>query len=313
MLKLSRSPLTLCTRCFEVLLKKPSTNTIRNEAIKFTGTRSSSSKNSCITQFSPIQPRARINPVAYTLICQQQQFLLKHYSNSSDPSLPPKKKDYSGATPVSWKLLLTVGCIGAGVLMWMQYLKKEKQLRIKNASQKYYGKAKLGGDWELTDHHGNKRSSKDFRGQWILIYFGFTHCPDVCPEEMEKIVNVIKKTDADKNLPKIQPLIITVDPERDTPEALKEYCGEFSPRLLGFTGTVDEIHAATKAFRVYFSAGPKDEDQDYIVDHSIIAYLMNPEGEFVDFFGQDKKAEQIYGLIQQHILKYQQEKKKSSA
>lgn len=65
---------------------------------------------------------------------------------------------------------------------------------IKNTSQKYIGKAKLGGDWELTDHNGNKRSSKDFRGQWILIYFGFTHCPDICPEEIEKIVNVINKT-----------------------------------------------------------------------------------------------------------------------
>ncbi|KAH9514190.1 Cu-binding protein [Bulinus truncatus] len=234
-------------------------------------------------------------------------------TRGGDPVFPPKKADEQGSkTPISWKLLVAAAGIGGGIILWMQSVKKEKEQRIEKGRQKYYGKALLGGDWTLTDHFGNERSSKDFRGQWLLIYFGFTHCPDVCPEEMEKIVNVIKKTDNNKDLPKIQPIIITVDPERDTPEALKEYCNEFSPRLLGFTGTEEEILAATRAYRVYYSAGPKDEDKDYIVDHSIISYLVNPRGEFVDFFGQGMTVAQMYSAIQLHILKYLKEEKQAN-
>ncbi|CAL1529795.1 unnamed protein product [Lymnaea stagnalis] len=236
---------------------------------------------------------------------QQLPCAVKYSTDSSQSPLPSRKSNRNASkSPISWKLLLIVVGIGGGVLLWMQYLKKKKELRIEAGRQKYIGKAHLGGDWTLVDHHGNTRSSKDFRGQWLLIYFGFTHCPDICPEEIEKIVNVINKTDAEKNIPKIQPIVITVDPERDTPAALKEYCGEFSPRLLGFTGTQDDILRATRAYRVYYSAGPKDDDSDYIVDHSIISYLVNPKGEFVDFFGQDKTVDQMFNLILFHIRKY---------
>ncbi|KAK3773197.1 hypothetical protein RRG08_025863 [Elysia crispata] len=219
---------------------------------------------------------------------------------------PPKKKSstQSKKSPISWKTLLIVAGIGGAFAIGMHMVKKEKEEEIKKTRTRQMGKALLGGDWTLTDHHGNRRSSTDFRGQWILIYFGFTNCPDICPEEIEKIVRVINQTDKDKDLPNIQPIVITVDPERDTPDALKEYCAEFSPRLLGFTGTVEEITAATRAYRVYFSAGPKDEDNDYIVDHSIISYLVSPEGEFVDYFGQNKTSQEIFNSIKLHISTY---------
>ncbi|RUS88723.1 hypothetical protein EGW08_003538 [Elysia chlorotica] len=219
---------------------------------------------------------------------------------------PPKKKStaQSKKSPISWKTLLVVAGLGGAFAIGMHIVKKEKEEELKKTRTRQLGKALLGGDWTLTDHHGNRRSSTDFRGQWVLIYFGFTNCPDICPEEIEKIVRVINQTDKDEDLPKIQPIVITVDPERDTPEALKEYCAEFSPRLLGFTGTVEEITAATRAYRVYFSAGPKDEDNDYIVDHSIISYLVNPEGEFVDYFGQNKTSPEIYNSIKLHISTY---------
>uniref|UniRef100_A0A2C9JGM7 Thioredoxin domain-containing protein n=1 Tax=Biomphalaria glabrata TaxID=6526 RepID=A0A2C9JGM7_BIOGL len=231
-------------------------------------------------------------------------------TDSSGRDLPPKKNsDGADKSPISWKLLIVALGLAGGMLLWLKIVKKQKEERIEKSRQKYLGKAKLGGDWTLIDHFGNKRSSTDFRGQWLLIYFGFTHCPDICPEEIEKIVKVINKTDSIETLPKIQPMIISVDPERDTPEALKEYCSEFSPRLLGFTGTTEEISAATRAYRVYFSAGPKDEDKDYIVDHSIISYLVNPHGEFVDFYGKDKTVDQMYASIHLHIKKYLQELK----
>ncbi|XP_005107766.1 protein SCO1 homolog, mitochondrial [Aplysia californica] len=226
--------------------------------------------------------------------------------STSGPQQPPKKKskENTGKSPISWKNLLIVAGIGGVFLIGMNYVKKEKELERQIAKNRKMGKAKLGGDWELTDHHGNRRSSVDFRGQWILIYFGFTNCPDICPEEIEKIVAVLEKCDADSDMPKIQPIVITVDPERDTAEALKEYLSEFSPRLLGFTGTIEDINAATRAYRVYFSAGPKDEDNDYIVDHSIISYLVNPKGEFVDYFGQNKTAPEMFNSMKLHIYTY---------
>ncbi|GFO01403.1 sco1-like protein, mitochondrial [Plakobranchus ocellatus] len=225
---------------------------------------------------------------------------------ASENRNPPKKKSVaqSKKSPISWKTLLIVAGIGGAFAIGLQMVKKEKEEEMKKNRNRKMGKALLGGDWTLTDHHGKRRSSTEFRGQWILIYFGFTNCPDICPEEIEKIVRVINQTDADPALPKIQPIVITVDPERDTPEALKEYCGEFSPRLLGFTGTIEEITAATRAYRVYFSAGPKDEDNDYIVDHSIISYLVNPQGEFTEYFGQNKTSAEIYSSIKLHISAY---------
>ncbi|BFZ23395.1 hypothetical protein BsWGS_26434 [Bradybaena similaris] len=232
------------------------------------------------------------------------------HTPTPDPQKPPSQNSQlSPATGlISWKSVLLLAGVGVLIVMGVQYLKTNKELEIKKARNRTLGKAKLGGDWTLTDHHGNRRSSTDFRGQWLLIYFGFTHCPDVCPEELEKIVGVIKKTDANEKLPKIQPIVITVDPERDTPQALKEYCSEFSPRLLGFTGSPEEIHQATHAYRVYFSAGPKDDDNDYIVDHSIISYLVDPEGQFAEYFGQNKTVDNIYNSILFHIGLYNKNK-----
>jgi protein SCO1 len=142
------------------------------------------------------------------------------------------------------------------------------------------------------------------------LYFGFTHCPDICPEEIEKMVKAVDILEKEKKIDYVQPLFITVDPERDSVASVAGYIKEFSPKLIGLTGTKEAVEAATRAYRVYYSAGPRDVENDYIVDHTIIMYLINPDGEFVDYYGQTKSAEDIVAGILLNMKKYKSLKRR---
>ncbi|XP_047615171.1 protein SCO1 homolog, mitochondrial [Phacochoerus africanus] len=214
---------------------------------------------------------------------------------SRDPTRPSKPG------PVSWKSLAITFAIGGALLAGMKYLKKEKTEKLEKERQRSIGKPLLGGPFSLTTHTGEPKTDKDYLGQWVLIYFGFTHCPDICPEELEKMIQVVDEIDSIPTLPNLTPLFITIDPERDTEEAIANYVKEFSPKLIGLTGTKEAIDQVARAFRVYYSPGPKDEDEDYIVDHTIIMYLIGPDGEFIDYFGQNKKNGEIAGSIAAHM------------
>ena len=215
-------------------------------------------------------------------------------------------------TPISWVHMATAGIAMATVYGWYTYAKNKKEAAIERERKREVGKAKIGGTFELVDHTGKKRSSEDFLGQWVLLYFGFTHCPDICPDEMEKLAEVIDKlSNHYKGAKEFLPLFITVDPERDGVQEVAEYIKEFHPRMVGLTGTVDQIKEACKAYRVYFSAGPRDEEDDYIVDHTIIIYLIDPDGQFVDYYGQTKTANAMYDSILLRIGKHDMSQKKS--
>lgn len=215
-----------------------------------------------------------------------------------DPTRP------SQPGPVSWKSLAVTFAIGGALLAGMKYFKKEKTEKLEKQRQRSIGKPLLGGPFSLTTHTGESKTDKDYLGQWVLIYFGFTHCPDVCPEELEKMIQVVDEIDSIPTLPDLTPLFITIDPERDTKEAIANYVKEFSPKLIGLTGTKEEIDQVARAYRVYYSPGPKDEDEDYIVDHTIIMYLIGPNGEFLDYFGQNKKNAEIAGSIAAHMREH---------
>lgn len=203
---------------------------------------------------------------------------------------PPSENNTGGnkrAEPVKMatriKIVAFLAATWAAVYGAARYARGKKKLEDRESQLQ---QVDIGAtNYELIDQDGNTRTKKDFLGKWFLLYFGFTHCPDICPEELEKMAEVIDLVDGDKTIPNLLPVFVSVDPERDTPEVVKKYIGEFHDKFVGLTGTREQVKQAAKTFRVYFSAGPRDEDNDYIVDHSIVMYLMNPQGNFVDYYG----------------------------
>lgn len=141
--------------------------------------------------------------------------------------------------------------------------------------------AKIGGPFTLTDQNGQKRSWGDFKGKYRIVYFGYSYCPDVCPVDLQHIAQGYSQFEKEhaERAAKVQPIFITLDPERDTPDVVKNYVAAFHPKMIGFTGTSEEIAAVAKAFViVYMKDKPKDSSE-YLVNHSRTPYLFGPEGE----------------------------------
>lgn len=194
---------------------------------------------------------------------------------------------------------------GGGLMGVWWYVYSEKQQKLRQQRVKQLQQVALGqGNFSLLDHRGKRRTKQDFLGSWVLLYFGFTHCPDICPDELDKMSAVISDLDRDSSLPPVQPIFITVDPERDDVPALARYVKDFHPRLIGLTGTPEEVKHAGRDYRVYASPGPKDEDGDYIVDHTILIYLLTPDGLFLDYYNRMKNQEQIAESVRNHIRNY---------
>lgn len=158
------------------------------------------------------------------------------------------------------------------------------------------GAPTIGGPFTLTDHNGKRVTEQDLRGKPTIIYFGFAYCPDVCPTSL-----LLMQTGVDQLGPrassKVNLVFITVDPERDTPAALKDYVAQFGPTMVGLTGTQEQIAAAAKAFRVYYQKVPGKGGAPYLMDHSSIFYLMDDKFRFVKHFTHQAKAEDIAAAI----------------
>ncbi|WP_422345251.1 SCO family protein [Parasphingorhabdus sp.] len=155
--------------------------------------------------------------------------------------------------------------------------------------------AAIGGGFTLTNQDGEKISDTDFAGKYRIIYFGFTYCPDVCPIDLANLMNGL--TLAEKEDPamaeKIQPIFISIDPERDGPEQLKQYVDNFHPRLIGLTGSVDEIAAVAKKYLIIYNKREAEGFSDYLVDHSRQGYLFGPEGEPIALLPYDGTPQQV--------------------
>jgi protein SCO1/2 len=179
-------------------------------------------------------------------------------------------------------LLVAVLLIGTGAFLWL--------------GGNQTGGLSLGGPFTLENSAGKTVSDRDYRGKFMLVYFGYTFCPDVCPTTLNAVADAMDKlgTKADQ----VQPLFITVDPRRDTPTVMQQYTAAFSPRITGLTGSPDEIARVAKEYRVYYAehrTGPGPDD--YSMDHSSVLYLMGPDGRFIAPIRADASGDQMAATL----------------
>jgi len=149
----------------------------------------------------------------------------------------------------------------------------------------------LGGPFSLVDHTGRAVTEADFAGRFLLVYFGFTYCPDVCPTELGTIAAALDALE--EQGARVTPVLITVDPERDTPEALADYVSRFHPRMVGLTGTPQQIAAVARAYRVFYAKVNRPEMTQYLVDHSSFIYLVGPDARVRALFRPEMAPEAI--------------------
>jgi len=161
----------------------------------------------------------------------------------------------------------------------------------------------IGGAFELVDQNGKPFTEKDLKGKYSLIYFGYTYCPDVCPTELQTMTQALEMLGPLAK--KIRPVMISVDPERDTPEVLKEYLTNFYPGFVGLTGTPEQVRRAGQAYRVFYRKTDEKSASDYLMDHSSIVYLMDPEGRYLKHFAYGTPPEKMAEGIRKAIEKYE--------
>lgn len=264
-------------------------------------------RHSSLRAVSLFEQRALLSS---SIRCLQQQESSKEQTKETLETTPKKKRPLSrvaiGGTPttnrwapqnseefISWKSIVVLVVVGGVVTYFFSREKERLRTQRELEQNRPVGRPLIGGPFSLIDTNGKPFTDEDLidpdMKRFSIIYFGFSHCPDVCPEELDKLGDMIDELKT-HNV-QLQPIFITCDPARDTPEVVKAYLADFHPDLIGLTGDYNEVKNACKQYRVYFSTPPNVKPgQDYLVDHSIFFYLMDPEGKFVDVIGRDMDA-----------------------
>jgi protein SCO1/2 len=191
--------------------------------------------------------------------------------------LPPHRIAYA-----AMGLLLAVLLLGGGALLWL--------------SGGGSGLGGIGGPFALVGGDGRPVTDRDFRGKYMLVYFGYTFCPDVCPTTLNAVGDAMERLGGPDG--KVRAVFITVDPKRDTPQVVRQYAAAFGPGVTGLTGSAEQIAAVAKAYRVYYAehrTGPGAGD--YTMDHSSVLYLMDPQGGFVAPIRADLSGEEIAASV----------------
>ena len=155
----------------------------------------------------------------------------------------------------------------------------------------------IGGAFSLQDGDGRTVTDRDFRGRFMLVYFGYTHCPDACPTALQDMATALDDLGAQRA--QVAPVFITVDPERDTPAVMKDYVSAFGPGITALSGSTEAVAAAARAYRVYYAKRPKADGYD--MDHSSIIYLMDRQGRFLSNFTHETPPEQIAAKLRASV------------
>ena len=238
--------------------------------------------------------------------------------------------------PVGWVSLVLVSLTGVGCL-YAYDVERQRRLNAVAAHKggAYAGgvvaggKAAVGGAFELTNAATGKRfTDRDLHGKFALLYFGFTYCPDICPDELEKVAEVVDgvnaaraKTTRDAGTSRTRrgdyplvPVFITIDPYRDDKKRVNEYVKEFHKDMIGLTGPEDACGNAARKYRVYYrKTGDEKAKKDYLVDHSIITYLVDPRGDFVTFYGKNTTASEVKESILNYMEAFDEDVARSAA
>jgi protein SCO1/2 len=182
--------------------------------------------------------------------------------------------------------LISVLVAGVGVAIWTGQRSASDDIFAQCRSTSIAGGgADLGGPFTLVSETGETVTDADVITEPTLLYFGYTFCPDVCPLDTVRNAEAVAMLEEDGLM--VQPVMISVDPERDTPEVMDDFTANIHPRMLGLTGTPEQTDAAARAYRVYYRINREGDDPYYLVDHSAFSYLVLPEHGFVEFFNRD--------------------------
>jgi cytochrome oxidase Cu insertion factor (SCO1/SenC/PrrC family) len=170
------------------------------------------------------------------------------------------------------------------------------------APQPSQGKALIESEFSLADHTGKPVTDEDFEGKWQLVFFGFTSCPDVCPTTLIEVSAILEELG--DHAQQVTPLFMSVDPERDTPEVMAEYVANFDPRIVGLTGSSEQIKQAARAFRAYYAKVEQEGQPDgYTMDHSAFLYLMDPEGDYATHFSPNDEPVTVADKIRAYLTR----------
>lgn len=203
-------------------------------------------------------------------------------------------------------LLCLLGLMIGTFSAWLQVSRENAPgttlAKIEPASGSALAGADIGGPFTLIDHNGSEVTEKTFGDKYRLMFFGFTFCPDVCPAGLQKMTAALNRLGPEAE--RVQPLFVTIDPERDTPEVMAAYVAEFHPRLIGLTGTLEQIKHVESSYKVYAARVDDPAFSDYTMNHSSFTFLMSPENELLSLFSStdtpDDMAAEIRRVMQTH-------------
>ncbi|MBU0726702.1 MAG: SCO family protein [Alphaproteobacteria bacterium] len=200
--------------------------------------------------------------------------------------------DLRSLRKILWSLVGLAAVVGIGLVIWSEYAREPAANSEAPAFR---------AEFQLTDHNGAIRTEKDFAGRWMLVFFGFVNCPDVCPTTLSEVAAVMEQLGEDAQA--VQPLFISIDPERDTPSALADFVPRFDADIIGLTGTAEQVARTADTFQIYSEKIDQSDAPDgYTMGHSSQLFLFDPSGGYTAFWPYGTPAEQITADLRERLL-----------